>query len=186
MKLWKELLYLADALTDKGHSKEAQRVDTIIKDAGKYKPPIPDAFWSKIQKTPTCWLWMGAKNKNGYGVLTINKKNYLAHRLSWEWANNRRVPKSMLIAHTCDVPNCVNAQHLFLATPKSNADDRVQKDRSAKGEKNGRARLLAKHIRYVRKLKEKGWSERAIAKLFNVSRTTISKILQRKSWSWVE
>ena len=24
-------------------------------------------FWAKVQKTETCWLWQGTKDRNGYG-----------------------------------------------------------------------------------------------------------------------
>ena len=28
-----------------------------------------ERFWSKVEKTDTCWLWTGATDQTGYGVL---------------------------------------------------------------------------------------------------------------------
>src|SRR5213593_4876701 len=35
------------------------------------RPPMKDEiarFWSKVQKTESCWLWEGAKDAKGYGL----------------------------------------------------------------------------------------------------------------------
>ncbi len=29
--------------------------------------PIPERFWKRVQKTPDCWLWLGAVHETGYG-----------------------------------------------------------------------------------------------------------------------
>jgi len=31
------------------------------------KRNVEDRFWDKVEKTKTCWLWIGIKNKYGYG-----------------------------------------------------------------------------------------------------------------------
>lgn len=40
---------------------------------------IPDAFWKKVDKTGSCWLWMGAKIRN-YGSFGINRKRVISAR----------------------------------------------------------------------------------------------------------
>lgn len=94
--------------------------------------PIEDRFWSKVNKTPTCWLWIGATCNFGYGKIGIggrkNRKLKDSHRLSWE-IHNGIIPLGLCVLHKCDVPSCVNPAHLFLGTKKDNAADAVQKGR---------------------------------------------------------
>lgn len=68
-------------------------------------------FWSKVEKTPTCWLWTGAKTHNGYGSTTHEGKFWQSHRLSYT-AHVGPIPDGMVIDHLCRVTNCVNPTHL--------------------------------------------------------------------------
>jgi hypothetical protein len=81
---------------------------------------------SRISPEPTsgCWLWASTYDSFGYGVLR-NKK---AHRLSWQ-AYRGEIPDGMFVCHKCDVPECINPDHLFLGTPRENAQDMVRKGR---------------------------------------------------------
>lgn len=45
---------------------------------------IVNRFWNKINKTDTCWLWVGFVHHTGYGVFHLNRKHVSVHRLSWE------------------------------------------------------------------------------------------------------
>lgn len=89
-----------------------------------------------------CWIWIGTPTNTGnpdysYGSIALNKKRLQAHRVSWELANNRKVPKGMFVCHKCDVPKCVNPSHLFLGTPMNNMEDRDVKGRAAVGKNHG-------------------------------------------------
>lgn len=106
--------------------------------------PLADRFWEKVQKTKTCWLWTGANlgGKWPYGMLgkpgdpTVL---YKAHRLSWE-LHVGPIPDGLFVLHKCDVPLCVNPDHLFLGTAADNMADMVQKGRARGGRPKG-ARL---------------------------------------------
>ncbi len=88
-----------------------------------------DRFWDKVEMIPesTCWHWMGATNKKGYGVM--HGRTRLSHRFSYE-IHKGPIPEGMLICHSCDRPLCQNPAHLFLGTHKDNTQDMVKKGRS--------------------------------------------------------
>jgi hypothetical protein len=87
-----------------------------------------ERFWDKVDDSGECWLWMGAKYSNGYGHFVINRRDYLAHRLAWEWVNGA-IPDGTVLMHLCDTPACVRVSHLRLGTPRENSLDMVRKGR---------------------------------------------------------
>lgn len=149
-------------------------------------------FWNKVEKTNTCWLWKGAKDKQGYGQFKINKKQIKAHRVAWTLLHGE-IPDKFIIMHSCDNPPCCNPDHLKLGTPKDNAMDRSLKGRSygggpklpAKGEKNGSAKLTEIQVKHLRQLFKNGVSKRALSEIFNVSRTNIKNIVNNTTWSLI-
>jgi len=66
-----------------------------------------------------CWLWLGHIKKNGYGSLTIGKKNFHAHRLSYQTYVGE-IPKDKVLDHKCRVRCCCNPNHLEIVTQKEN------------------------------------------------------------------
>jgi hypothetical protein len=81
-----------------------------------------------------CWVWQRSKLKKGYGKITIgskkfgNRKNALAHRISYEIFVGP-IPKGLQVCHDCDNPSCINPDHLFLGTNQDNVDDKQKKGR---------------------------------------------------------
>jgi hypothetical protein len=95
--------------------------------------PIPwqDRAMRRISPEPNsgCWLWEGAQNGVGYGVIGVSDGGtHLVHRKMWEHANGP-VPDSMWVLHRCDIRACCNPDHLFLGTPQDNMDDMHGKGR---------------------------------------------------------
>ncbi len=88
-------------------------------------------FWAKVQKTNTCWLWVGACMMNGYGLLTIHGKNMLAHRMAYYLINGVMTEK--YLCHSCDVRNCVNPAHLTPGTQHDNMKNIYQSGRKWHG-----------------------------------------------------
>jgi len=79
-----------------------------------------ERFWSKVEKTSSCWLWVGCKSKLGYGRMTCGGKVWLAHHLSLLFVGIN-VPKGMHTDHLCRTPACINPSHLEVVTPKVNS-----------------------------------------------------------------
>lgn len=86
--------------------------------------PIERRFWLQVEETKTCWLWIGAKNKLGYGQFTVSNSppiyiKELAHRFAWQLTKGR-IPEGLVLDHHCKVPACVNPLHLEPVTQKEN------------------------------------------------------------------
>lgn len=97
------------------------------------RQPIIERFWRYVQKTETCWLWVGVKSSDGYGSMGIDGKQVGTHRVSWE-LHNGPIPDGKRVLHNCpggDNPTCVNPAHLFLGTQKDNVQDCIRKRRRA-------------------------------------------------------
>ena len=72
---------------------------------------------------PAHIIWAGATNSKGYGVLRVNGRSVAAHRYAWE-REHGPIPDGMVIDHTCWEHSCVNVDHLRLATPQENQQNR--------------------------------------------------------------
>jgi hypothetical protein len=153
------------------------------------------AFWSRVDvgRRDVCWLFLGGRTHGGYGALNRNVwGESVAHRLAWRLASKNRIPEGMQICHHCDNPPCVNPSHLFLGTPKDNMQDRNAKGRAASkiGELNGRARLTAEDVAYIRRVYRPGHKSRqgdpraipALARRFGVSQSAVRLAVQGKHW----
>lgn len=168
------------------------------------RQPLADRFWSKVNKTASCWLWTGAIDWNGYGQLNIRddcgkRTCTQATRVSWE-LHRGPIPAGLHVCHNCpggDNPRCVNPDHLFLGTPKDNVADSIAKGRwftearfaarsvRQRGEKRPGSKLTPEVIIAIRQRAAAGELQKALALEFNVSRPLISRIVSQKKWKHV-
>lgn len=82
------------------------------------RKPVEERFFSKVQKTPECWLWTGAKDREGYGRFDT-EETCLAHRFSYLRFVGP-IPEGYCIDHICRNTTCVNPQHLRPLTAAEN------------------------------------------------------------------
>lgn len=77
-----------------------------------------------------CWLWTAAAGIYGRIGLGSREDGWEhAHRVSWMLYRGP-IPEGMHILHRCDIPLCVNPNHLFLGTHGDNMRDAVRKGRA--------------------------------------------------------
>lgn len=88
--------------------------------------PIPE----HVPELGPCWVWTGATNPDGYGVMWTQGKTgrKMAHRLAWEFEQGP-IEDDLLRLHRCDNPPCVRVSHLFTGTQTDNVADRHAKGR---------------------------------------------------------
>ena len=81
---------------------------------------LPELFWNKVEKTETCWFWLGKKD-DGYGRWAPQgeSKQYLVHRLSFA-VLKQKIESNMQIDHLCKTRHCLNPDHLEQVTTKEN------------------------------------------------------------------
>ena len=142
-----------------------------------------------------CWLWKGKTMGNGrYGRIQVDNLSVGAHRFSYQ-LHHGPIPEGMCVCHRCDVPMCVNPDHLFVGTIKENWQDMVDKGRSGidfkfkdeRGESNGHAKLSEDDVRSIRRMKTAGGTYQAIRQRFGIkSNGHVRNILTGKLWGHIQ
>ncbi len=112
--MWSQLVPARDAPTE--HVPKVQDAQVGRKQAKgekvRYIAPAEDRFWSKVRKVEgSCWIWLGAKTGEGYGVLSIKGKLVRVHRYSYSTFRGP-IPSGLTIDHLCRNRLCVNPSHL--------------------------------------------------------------------------
>lgn len=92
-------------------------------DASRKAPTTEERFWSKVEKTDTCWNWTASKDQHGYGRFNDGQKVVKAYRWSYE-RHVGAIPDGLVIDHLCHNPQCVRPHHLRAVTQKENAENR--------------------------------------------------------------
>lgn len=170
-----------------------------------------DRFKSKyrVDEATGCWLWTASTVPSprgpGFerGQFSIAGKPILAHRASYLMFKGE-IPEGLEVCHRCDVPRCVNPDHLFVGTRSDNMQDMLAKGRSnaqrnpggaraagvkgglmntwAKGERHGRAKLTAEDVTAIRTLIGERRRLVDIAAQFGVHVETIGRIKRGELW----
>lgn len=106
-----------------------------------------------------CWIWLGATDRDGYGYSRTEGCTRKTHRLSYEVFKGP-ITLGLLVCHSCDIPSCVNPDHLWLGTQQENIQDAHKKGRARNGQKEKthckRGHLLSPDNLYPRK---NGWRD---------------------------
>jgi len=112
--------------------------------------PVADRIRANVRRTKSgCWIWLGAKLHDGYGLITVGSRtngtriSRRVHRVAYEIFIGS-LPRRLLVCHSCDTPLCVNPEHLFLGTHKDNHQDRERKGRHPHSSEAGRKSLVGR------------------------------------------
>jgi hypothetical protein len=157
------------------------------------KLPIKDRLLSNMVVDDNgCWIWQGKPVLGGYGRINVNNKNQFAHIVSYETFKGPRPPdarkKGLYVCHTCDVPACINPDHLWLGTASQNQLDCIAKGRGNRtGAPAGVGRkFTAEQIIAIRKKYAEGLATQVeIAAELGVHQGYVSLIMRRQVWKTV-
>ncbi len=140
--------------------------------------PIDKLLFDRILMVPfsDCWFWNGTLDRAGYGRVRhggrAGKSSY-AHREMYKLKKGD--PTGLLVCHKCDVPSCVNPDHLFAGTNQDNHRDKAQKGRAAK-------KLTKEKVMQIRAYAETGLTHAQISEKFDVSRVMVTYVINKKYW----
>lgn len=140
------------------------------------KLSMEESFWRWVSRGDGCWEWKGAKDKDGYGILTFRGKTYRANRVSLQ-LDGRPAGKGTYACHHCDNPACVNPRHLYPGTPSQNVADARRRKRLAVGER--RSKLTNDQVLAIRGDPR---SCTQVCKDYGVSHSLISMIRSYRIW----
>lgn len=152
--------------------------------------PLDERFWSKVQKTDSCWLWCGTiVPTTGYGAMRVgsridgSRKQESAHVLAFVIFHGRR-PNGYVL-HSCDNRRCVNPAHLREGTHLENMREKYEKGRCYRGARHHHAKLTEEQVREIKKSFGLT-SKKVLAERFGVAPHTIYKIARGLAWAHVE
>ncbi len=160
-------------------SKEGDRGSLLERFERKYIP----------EPNSGCWLWTASNSGEGktddraYGRMNLKSGQKSAHQISFEIYRGK-IPDGMQVLHTCDMPCCVNPEHLFLGTITDNMRDMVKKGRgkSLKGIHHCKAKLNPEKVMDILWRCGMGEPKISLAAEYNVTKSLIKQIVARKIW----
>jgi HNH endonuclease len=175
----------------------------VTSDSDAARARVLELFEQRYTPEPNsgCWLWTGSiARRRGYGTLCICHSgdfagSWMAHRLAYVLFVGAIPPgRHNQVCHRCDNPGCVNPDHLWLGSPKENEQDKIAKgrrapftwkDRIARGDRSGLAKLREADIPLIRARRAAGETQQAIANDYGVSQRVISCIDLGITWKHV-
>lgn len=151
--------------------------------------PLAQRFWEKVNRAgpDDCWVWSGARDAGGYGLIYLDGKHVLAHRIAYKMQPGAE-PGDQDVLHRCDNPPCQNAGHLFLGTQADNNADMFSKGRHAnpRGSRHGNAKLTEHLVIVIRqRYRAGGITQRELAAEYGVSQGAIFFAIHGHNWSQV-
>jgi len=126
-----------------------------------------------------CWECYTHCTSKGYPKIKRNRKSILIIKYLYEQKYNK-VPKGMLLCHTCNNSKCINPDHAYIGTYQDNYNDRKR------NEKEYGIKLRKKDIIKIRQKLSKGVSNTEIAKEYKVNQSVISRIKTNYVWKHIK
>jgi hypothetical protein len=148
-----------------------------------FRTDAPTYFALHSHREGDCLIWDGSLTTTGYGHMGLGGYDVRVPRLVLELATAAR-PSQDYALHTCDNRRCIERAHLYWGDFAKNMADMAARGRVAHGERHGWARLTEEDVRAIRR--KSGARQLDLARLYGVSRSTVSSVLRGETWRHVE
>lgn len=140
--------------------------------------------------TDECIPAPGGRNWDGYGYLRLRfgkrVESYNAHNYTLKQAVGDPPPDKPQAAHSCTSKDCVNPAHLSWKSHGDNQRDRKRDGTVSAGERQNKAKLTDPEVLEIRRLYSTGeYTKKALSEMYDVSPSTISRIVARKIWTHI-
>lgn len=135
----------------------------------------------------SCWIFTGNCPGGRHGHFSIGQSSVKSHRWMYSFIHGM-IDAELVVRHKCDVPNCVNPDHLELGTSRDNTHDMYVRGRNPdrRGTKHPLARISEDQVREIRTLASCGLRRMDIAEKFGISDKYVGKIVRRENWSHIQ
>lgn len=150
-------------------------------------------IWSAIvpnkkgRRYSSTWLLKKTwKNVDGYFLCSLRGEDGREHRklshtiILLAFVGPR--PKGYDCLHANGNPGDNRLVNLRWGTRAENMDDARRHGTIARRERNGHAKLNDLKVKAMKSLREKGWTQRELAILFEVSQPTVQSVVSNKRW----
>lgn len=135
----------------------------------------PDECW---EYTGSAW---GGQKRELRPYYMANGRRQIAYRWVYELVHGVQLTTDQVIRHTCDNGGqpigCGNPAHLLIGTNQDNSNDMKQRERHG---------LPHSVIRAIRRLLDQGQTQDEIARLYGLTRETVSAIATQRVYSHVK
>lgn len=155
------------------------------RDIGRRRPIKERLFRNREIDSTGCWLWIGSRNRYGYGQMPINGVTKTVHRLSWTTFRGN-IPSGQLVLHRCDIRNCFNPRHLYLGSVQDNVDDMFARGRPNhhRGEQCRNTVLTNDLVLEIHGLDRSKWGVfSAFAREHGLDRSTVTAAARGDTWA---
>ncbi len=149
-------------------------------------PQVRERFYAKVSPEPNsgCHLWAGSIRTRGHGQFYLRGARggalIGAHRLAW-MLERGELKSTDFVCHRCDLPYCVNPDHLFLGSQRDNMHDCVTKGRF--GNRAGERHYHVLTDAAVLEIRRSQEPASVFARRFGVSKTCINAARSGVTWA---
>ena len=139
--------------------------------------------------TNDCVLWTFSCDTRGYGQLRFERRVRKVHQLALELASTP-APLGMVACHQPGIGcsrHCMNVRHVYWGTQAQNMADMVVDGRSQRGSRVKGSKLTTVQVREIRaRYAAGGIFARELAPEYGVTAGSISDIVRRSRWAWLD
>lgn len=151
-------------------------------------PSVQERLASRSVRQGECLIYTaGYTMPQGHVTIRAFGRNTRAHVAAWRVHTGEWPATGQVVRHKCDVPRCIEPNHLELGSVADNNRDRVERGRSnpPSGERNAQSKLTAADVLEIRALLATGQSQSAVGRRFGVGQSCISSIARGERWAHI-